>query len=257
MTLKERSAHPRAALAPPSIPSLAQIALFADLDGTLASLESTPDAVGPDPGRRELLDALNAKLHGRLAIVSGRSIADLDRVLEGRIDALGAVHGLVRRRADRTVLSPPPAAGMAEAYAALRAFAKADRSLLVENKGSAVALHYRRSPVSGPACRDLAHRLSGSLGLKVLDGDMVVELRTPGPDKGEAVAAFMNEPPFAGFMPVFLGDDLTDEDGFRAVRFLGGYGVIVGPRRPTEALFALPGVAETFAWLAAAVRAAT
>ena len=59
---------------------------------------------------------------------------------------------------------------------------------------------------------------------------MVVELRTPGPDKGEAVAAFMNEPPFAGFMPVFLGDDLTDEDGFRAVRCLGGYGVIVGPR---------------------------
>ncbi len=66
----------------------------------------------------------------------------------------------------------------------------------------------------------------------------------------------MNEPPFAGFTPVFLGDDLTDEDGFLAVGALGGYGVIVGPRRPTDALFALPGVAETCDWLAAAVRAA-
>ncbi len=185
MTLKERSPRPGKALGPPAIPDLAQIALFTDLDGTLASLQATPDAVGPDPGRRDLLDALNAKLDGRLAIVSGRGIADLDRVLEGRVDALGAVHGLVRRRADRTVLSAPPATGIAEALAALRAFAKADRSLLVENKGGAVALHYRRSPASGPACRDLAHRLSGSLGLRILDGDMVVELRTPGPDKGD------------------------------------------------------------------------
>jgi trehalose 6-phosphate phosphatase len=256
MTLTAPSPLAGPVLPPPAILRLAEIALFADLDGTLASLEATPDAVGPDPRRRDLLDALSAKLAGRLAVVSGRGMDDLDRVLEGRIAALGAVHGLIRRRADRSVVGNAGAGGMAEALAALRAFARADRSLLVENKGGAVALHYRRNPGSGPACRDLARRLSGPLGLNVLEGDMVVELRTPGPDKGAAVAAFMNEPPFAGALPVFMGDDITDEDGFRAAKSLGGFGVIVGSRRPTEALFALRDVAETRDWLAAAVAAA-
>jgi trehalose 6-phosphate phosphatase len=244
-------------LAEPPVPRLAEIALFADLDGTLASLEATPDAVGPDPRRRDMLDALRARLGGRLAVVSGRGIDDLDRVLEGRIPALGAVHGLVRRRADGVVVAAPGAQGMGEALDALKVFAKADRSLLVEDKGGAVALHYRGNPASGAACRDLARRLSGPLGLNVLEGNMVVELRTPGPDKGAAVTAFMNEAPFAGFTPVFLGDDLTDEDGFRAAQSLGGYGVIVGVRRPTEAHFALEGVDRTREWLRAAVKAAS
>jgi len=257
MTLSAPSPLPGPVLRSPTILDLAKIALFADLDGTLASLEATPGAVGPDPRRRDLLDGLSSKLGGRLAVVSGRAMDDLDRVLEGRIAALGAVHGLVRRRADRSIVAKPGAEGMGEALAALRAFAKADRSLLVENKGGAVALHYRRNPGSGPACRDLARRLSGPLGLKVLEGDMVVELRTPGPDKGAAVTDFMTERPFAGFTPVFLGDDLTDEDGFRAAKLLGGYGVIVGPRRPTAALFALQDVAEARHWLAAAVAAAS
>ena len=82
---------------------------------------------------------------------------------------------------------------------------------------------------------------------------MVMEIRASGPDKGGAIAAFMAEPPFAGHTPIFLGDDLTDEDGFRAVRRLGGYGVVVGGRRPTDAGYALPGVAEARAWLNAAL----
>jgi trehalose 6-phosphate phosphatase len=84
---------------------------------------------------------------------------------------------------------------------------------------------------------------------------MVAEVRAPGPDKGEAVVAFMAEPPFAGRMPVFLGDDLTDEHGFRAVRRLGGYGVVVGSRRPTAATYALAGVDQARAWLTAALEA--
>ena len=84
---------------------------------------------------------------------------------------------------------------------------------------------------------------------------MVVEVRAPGPDKGAAIAAFMAEPPFAGHAPVFLGDDLTDEDGFRAAARLGGYGVVVGPRRPTAATYALAGVEAARAWLIAALEA--
>jgi trehalose 6-phosphate phosphatase len=82
---------------------------------------------------------------------------------------------------------------------------------------------------------------------------MVIELRAEGPDKGGAVTAFMAEAPFAGYTPVFVGDDLTDEDGFRAARRLGGWGVIASPRRPTDASFSLGGVDEVRAWLAAAL----
>jgi trehalose 6-phosphate phosphatase len=124
---------------------------------------------------------------------------------------------------------------------------------LVEDKGAAVALHYRGDPSAGPAARELVRALAAHLGLLAQDGDMVAELRAAGPDKGDAVAAFMSEAPFAGFTPVFVGDDFTDENGFRAAIALGGYGVVVGPRRPTLAAYALEGVAATRAWLGQAV----
>jgi trehalose 6-phosphate phosphatase len=237
---------------PPQL-DLAAASLFLDLDGTIAPLEAVPEAVGPDKDLRRLLDALRAGLDGRLAVVSGRTLADLDRVLEGRIPALGAVHGLVRRSADGAVTEAPGAGVIREAVEDLQAFAAADRGLLVEDKGPAVSLHYRRAPSAAAASRDVARRLAGRLGLRVQEGDMVIELRIEGPDKGGAVAAFMAEPPFAGFTPVFVGDDLTDEDGFRAARRLGGWGVIARPGRPTDAGYSLAGVDAVRAWLAAAV----
>ncbi len=243
------------ALPTPPFPLLDRISLFVDLDGTIAPLEATPQAVGPDRARRRLLDALLARLDGRLAVISGRTLADLDRVLEGRIPALGAVHGLVRRLPDGRTVEPTGNGRVREALEAMRAVAAADPALLVEDKGIAAALHYRGHPEAGPACRDIAQRLGARLGLTVQEGDMVVEVRAPGPDKGAAIAAFMAEPPFAGHAPVFLGDDLTDEDGFRAAARLGGYGVVVGPRRPTAATYALAGVGEARAWLIAALEA--
>jgi trehalose 6-phosphate phosphatase len=239
--------------APPPL-DLRATSLFLDLDGTIAPLEPAPQDVGPDRDRRRLLDALRAELDGRLAVVSGRTLADLDRVLEGRIPALGAVHGLVRRSADGRVCQSAGAGAVHEAVVDFRAFAAADRRLLVEDKGVAVTLHYRQAPEAAAAARDVGRRLAGRLGLRALEGDMVIELRAQGPDKGGAVAAFMTEPPFAGFTPIFVGDDLTDEDGFRAARRLGGYGIIAGARRPSDASFALGGVEAVRAWLAAAVR---
>jgi len=239
----------------PPVPRLAEIALFADLDGTLAPIEATPDAVKPDVSRRRLLDALARALGGRLAVVSGRALADLDRVLEGRVAAIAAVHGLVRRTADGRIVTAGDGGRIGEALGAFRALAGADRGLLVEDKGLAAALHYRRAPDAAEACRDLAGRLAVNLGLTVQEGDMVIEVKAPGPDKGAAVAAFMAEAPFAGATPVFLGDDLTDERGFKAARALGGYGVIVGRRRPTAALYALADVVAAQAWLRRALEA--
>jgi trehalose 6-phosphate phosphatase len=244
-----------AALPPPPPLRVAQSALFADLDGTLAPIEATPDAVRPDAGRNRLLDALTRALGGRLAIVSGRGLADLDRVLQGRVAAVAAVHGLVRRGANGAVVCAGDRDRVAEASAALRAFVRSHPALLVEDKGVAAALHYRADPSAAGASRAEADRVAENLGLVVQPGDMVVELRSPGPDKGAAVRAFMGEAPFAGFTPIFVGDDLTDEAGFEAARALGGWGVVVGARRPTAALYTLADVAATQAWLWSAAEA--
>jgi trehalose 6-phosphate phosphatase len=247
------TADARLAAPPRAEPS--KLSLFLDLDGALARIEPTPGEVGPDPARREILGDLMIAAGGRVAVVSGRALADLDRILEGAVTAVGAVHGLVRRRADGSVVSAGATPRVAQAAEAFSAFAKADPGLLVEAKGASVALHYRRSPGAAEACRDLARREGQILGLVVQEGDQVVELRSPGPDKGAVVRAFMREPPFAGHTPVFMGDDLTDEAGFRAAQDLGGYGIVVGGRRPTAADYALRDVPAALAWLRGASEA--
>jgi trehalose 6-phosphate phosphatase len=243
----------RQELAAPPILDLAAVSLFADLDGTLAPIEASPSDVGPDGARRRLLASLSRALSGRLAVISGRSLADLDRVLEGRIRAIAAVHGLVRRSADGHVGGQEASAAAGEAFRRLAAFAQGKPNLLVEDKGAAVALHFRRAPQLAAACEAEARRLARRLGLLVQLGDMVVELRPKGPDKGEAVAAFMREPPFIGHPPVYVGDDLTDEAGFRTANTLGGMSVIIGGRRPTAANFAIADVGATREWLTLAL----
>jgi trehalose 6-phosphate phosphatase len=244
----ERSRSANALPAPP-VPPVATTAIFADLDGTLAEIESTPDKVVPDATRRRLLARLSRALDGRLAVVSGRGLDDLDRVLDGEVTALGAVHGLVRRTAAGVVLGHVRDPRVAEAVAAFDGLAGREPGLLVEDKGAAASLHYRLAPAAGVECRTLARRLADEKGLLVQPGDMVVEVRAPGHNKGDAVTAFMAEGPFAGATPIFIGDDVTDEDGFRAAEALGGYGVVVGPRRPTLARYALPDVTSVQAWL--------
>lgn len=254
MHVRPKSAQAGSDLPPP--PALADgVALFTDLDGTLAALEDKPGLVKPDAGRRRLLARLQRALGGRLAVVSGRGLADLDRILEHDVIALSAAHGLVRRSADGVVRAAPRPAALDDARDALDAFVRADRGLLLEDKGPALALHYRRSPGAAEACQDLIRRLALAGDLRVQEGDMVIELRAPGPDKGDALRAFMLEAPFAGFTPVFIGDDLTDEHGFAAAAALGGFGVVVGPRRPTAAHYGVADVAAALDWFAAAGRA--
>lgn len=238
-----------AALPPPPPLDPSTAAVFADLDGTLAPIVATPAAVGPDARRNAVMRALYRRLGGRLAIVTGRTLGDVDRILDGAVTPVAAVHGLVRRRADGRLEPPTPVGRLPEALAALAALARADHRLFVEDKGVSAALHYRAAPEAAEACRELGARLAGALGLRLQEGDHVVELRAQGPDKGEAVRLFMAEPPFAGAVPVFLGDDLTDEAGFRAARELGGRAIIVGSRRPTAAQYALPDVEGTLGWL--------
>ena len=224
-------------------------ALFLDLDGTLAPIAGRPQDVRPDPRRSNLLTRLDGALQGRLAVISGRTLADVDRILEGRVMAVAAVHGLVRRESDGAVSESARHPGLAEAARRIHDFAARDCGMIVEEKGLSVTLHYRLARSHAAAARDLAEEIAADTGLTLQHGDMVEELRTPGPNKGDSVAAFMAAAPFAGATPVFVGDGATDEDGFAAARALGGFGVLVGPPRDTAARFRLAGVEEALSWL--------
>src|SRR6201994_4715940 len=149
-----------AGLPTPKPLKLGETALFLDLDGTLAPIAARPQDVRPDPRRTSLLERLAQSLDGRLAVVSGRTLADIDRILEGCVTAVAAVHGLVRRGPDGRVFETAPHPALAEAANGFRAFAARDSGLIVEEKGGlSVALHFRlagRHAEAAKACaRDL------------------------------------------------------------------------------------------------------
>lgn len=245
-----RAADPRplAPLPEPATPH-GRVALFLDMDGVLAPLAPTPDAVVADPHRTAVIARLVKALDGRVAIVSGRTLDEIDRIADHASPAAAGVHGLVRRRAngERAVIMPSP--GVALAAEAITAFAAERPGLLVERKGVAVGVHYRQAPRYEAEVLALAHDLAATHGLSIQPGVLVVELKTPGADKGAALTAFMSEPPFKGARPIMLGDDLTDEHGFLAAEALGGFGVLVGPPRPTAARYGLSGPDAVLDWL--------
>ncbi len=238
---------------PPALSQLEHPAVFLDLDGTLAAIEPRPEDVKPEPWRTSLLQRLQLRLDGRLAVISGRPLEEVDAILEGAVSAVAAVHGLVRRRADGVVIKAPPHPALAAARQELQAMAERRPGLKLEDKGLSLALHYRQAPELGGEVVSEGLSLSSRHGLKLQLGAMVAELCTPGFHKGSAVRAFMAEPPFRGGYPLFVGDDLTDEDGFKAAQELGGLGVLAGPRRPTSAQRQLAGVEQVRDWLQAGV----
>lgn len=237
---------------PRPLPGFKGVALFLDLDGTLAAIRPRPGDVGPEPWRTRLLLRLQERLGGRLAVISGRSLEEVDRILEGSVMAVAAVHGLVRRRADGEIEESSPGPGLPEARERLGRLAAEHPGLVIEDKGVSLAVHFRQAPELADEVRSLVQQIGADAGLKLQFGDMVAELCTTGQDKGAAVKAFLREPPFVDAAPVFVGDDLTDEDGFRAARAFGGVGVLVGPPRPTIADMRLADVGAVRAWLEAA-----
>jgi trehalose 6-phosphate phosphatase len=234
---------------PPPPSRLRLPALFLDLDGVLAPLAATPDAVVPDPRRTAVLKRVADGLAGRVAIISGRTIAEIDRISDSSMASASGVHGLERRRADGAVLRAEASEAVRGAVQAFEAFARTRPGVVVEDKEVAAGLHYRGAPETAGDAQALTRRLAAETGLTLQPGNMVIELKTPGASKGTALQAFMAEAPFAGAVPVMLGDDLTDEDGFRAAAELGGFGVLVGPPRETAARFGLADVDAVLGWL--------
>jgi trehalose 6-phosphate phosphatase len=196
-----------------------------------------------------MLDRLRRRLDGRLAIVSGRSLADLERHLPHLSIAFSGSHGLELRLAGGTALPLSVPAGLDDAREKVSAFAALHPGLLVEEKPAGIALHYRQAPAEAERVEAFMAGQARRHGFAVQSGKMVAELVPLGATKGDALRAFMTEPDFAGAVPVFVGDDLTDEHGFDAAVALGGAGVLVGPARKTAARYRLASVAAVADWL--------
>ena len=243
--------NPTPCLPPPPVCAPVGLALFLDLDGVLAPMADTPDAVVADPRRTRALLALDGALEGRLAVISGRTLSEIDRIAGGAARSAAGVHGLHRRHRDGSIAEISPSVGVAPAVAAFRVFASDHPGVIVEDKGVSAGLHFRGAPDAEAKAMALAEDLAARGGLVVQPGKLVVELKTPGADKGTALTAFMAEPVFAGALPVMFGDDLTDEAGFLAAQALGGFGVLVGDSRETAARYGLPDVEAVLTWLEA------
>jgi len=229
-----------------------QICLFLDFDGTLVELCEDPRDVRPEARLVELLGALRVAVDGALAIVSGRLIDDLDRMLHPlRLPAAG-LHGLERRDAQgRRRLAPAAPAGALHALRpALRQLVTAHPGLYLEDKSASLAVHYRRAPELEERVQRVLEALAARLApeFELMHGDKVLEIKPASLDKAAAVEGFMREAPFSGRLPVYVGDDFTDCDGFGAVRRHDGMTVAVGDR--ITAQWRLPDPAAVRAWLA-------
>lgn len=236
---------------PPSLASLTQagtVSLFLDFDGTLVELAPGPDAIEPRAGLADALAALADRLAGRCAVISGRGLSDIEKHIGPLAVAGAGSHGSDIRRRDGSTLGAGASKLPREIEHSLRNFA-AEHRVDYEAKPHGGALHYRSNPDAGDAARSFAQKLADKHGWAAQGGKCVVEVVAKTANKGAAVAAFMDEPPFAGSRPFFIGDDLTDEAGFAACEAIGGSGILVGSRDDTRAHYRLPNVQSVHGWL--------
>ncbi len=236
---------------PPSIDPQRH-AVFLDFDGTLVELVDDPQAVAIEPAALDRLEVLQAELAGALAVVSGRRIADLDRFLAPMRFAAAGVHGLERRvRPGDEIERLAGPETLDDVRKRLERPLRDNPRLTLEDKGTALVLHYRTArDLKGVAEQAMAKATAGRHDLAVMNGDNIVEVHPAGMDKGQALAAMMKDAPFAGRVPIYVGDDTTDEFALEHVRDAGGVSIKVGDKQ-SVADFRLADVAAVHRWLTA------
>lgn len=239
------------ALRPPPNLLTGDWALFLDIDGTLLEHADHPDAVSVSAELRSLLQDLDRKLDGALAVITGRSIAVVDHLFQPLKLRAAGLYGLEHRLLPDDDVE---AAGEPADIAALADEIEAELGrgqAHIERKGRVLAIHTRAAPHLLPRATELVERALASLpkGYLVVPGNAGVELLPLEAAKGAAIRRFMAIQPFAGRRPVFLGDDTPDENGFEAVNDAGGISIRIRPPAQTAAQYGLVGVGETLEWL--------
>jgi trehalose 6-phosphate phosphatase len=215
------------------LPDASRTAWLLDFDGTLVDFAPAPDQVVLAAGLAETLGQLRARSNGALGIISGRPIAQIDALLPGIPHAVAGEHGTAIRHApdeaiERKTLPAAPEAWLEAASAVVAAHP----GTRLERKSRGFVLHYRTAPEAGTALHAVLDGLVGgnSTEFELMPASMAWEVRPRGADKGDAVRALMQRPPFAGRLPLYIGDDVTDQDGIDAACRLGGAGLLVGER---------------------------
>jgi trehalose 6-phosphate phosphatase len=230
----------------------ANIALFLDVDGTLLEIAATPAAVRVPAALRNTLQLAAKRENGALALISGRTINELDRLFAPLVLPAAGQHGVEVRDAQGNLSLPSIDAGQLDpAREVLRKLVRHYKGLLLEDKGSALAVHFRQAPQYERPAMEVMVELANQLREKFVlrDGKCVLELTPRGYSKRGAIESFMRQAPFMGRIPLFIGDDVTDEEGFEAVNGLGGYSVRVGDLAATAAKFRFSSVSTVIAWL--------
>jgi len=234
---------------PPPLASL-QWALFLDVDGTLIELTDSPLATRADGELKALLSDVAERLGGAVALVSGRSIEYLDGLFAPLQLAAAGLHGVERRKASGVMHGASFVDSQLDrARTALQALVAAHPGTLLEDKGRTIAVHFRMAPQAESAVLTAVQSVAAQLGSNyhIQGGNMMLEIKPRGFTKASAIKAFMQEPPFSGRQPVFVGDDLTDQEGFTAVEDQGGISIAVGDR--VRGQFRLENAAAVRGWL--------
>jgi trehalose 6-phosphate phosphatase len=236
------------------VPLLApDAALFLDIDGTLVEFKDRPEDVRIPPSLLATIGALSQTLGGALAVVSGRNLADIDRLFAPLTLAAGGQHGAEARLTanGKAAIFAAPQAALASVSDRLAPFLAAHPGIHAERKGLSTAFHYRHAVEAGPALRAELEKAVAPVAatLDLLDSHLCYDVRARDANKGKAVERLMAVAPFAGRVPVYIGDDWTDEDGFRAVLAARGRALRVGAARETLATESLSDPAAVRQWL--------
>ncbi len=241
----------------PPIDDLGQYCIFLDFDGTLVEIQDHPDDVRVDASTLRFVERLRGKMGGALALITGRDIDVVDRLLHPLVLPVAGVHGLQRRDAAGRLYTPVIDQRIVEAIASnIESTFSEEPGVIIEKKTGAVALHYRLRPDFETRCVELAQGIVRDRPeLHLIKGKMVCEIRLDGNDKGAVIETFLAERPFKGRKPIFAGDDATDESGFGAVNACGGLSINIGGN-PTSAKFRAASVVELRNWFEGFLKAA-